>query len=101
MSTFELGGALVLDFAAAALAGPAQVGGKGHQLGRLSRYGFAVPNGIVLSTQAHRLSCTAIENAEQLHQAARAAGADVSALRPVRARIEQAPMPPELTRAIQ
>ena len=97
----EPGLPLILDFAAAALASPAQVGGKGHHLGRLSRYGFAVPNGIVLSTEAHHLACRAIENAEQLHQLARSVGTDESVLRRVRERIEETPLPIELTQALE
>ncbi|MBI2306311.1 MAG: phosphoenolpyruvate synthase [Rhodocyclales bacterium] len=43
---------LILDFAAAADAGPRLAGGKGHQLGRLARYGLPVPDGFVLTTAA-------------------------------------------------
>ena len=43
---------LIIDFAAAAEAGPRLAGGKGHQLGRLARYGLPVPDGFVLTTAA-------------------------------------------------
>ncbi len=66
----ELGHPLILDFAAAALASPAQVSGKGHQFGRLRCYGFAVPDCMVLSTEAHRLVCSALADAEKFQQLA-------------------------------
>lgn len=43
---------LILDYAAAVVAGPAQAGGKGAQLGRLARYGLPVPDGFIVSTTA-------------------------------------------------
>jgi pyruvate,water dikinase len=46
--------ALVLDWTAAALAGPEAAGGKGWQLARMARLGVPVPDGIVLSAQASR-----------------------------------------------
>ena len=45
---------LMLPFAAAALAGPEAVGGKGWNLGRLERYGFPVPRGGALCAEAYR-----------------------------------------------
>lgn len=42
----------ILDFVAAAAAGPAVVGGKGYWLGRMARYGLPVPDGFVLTTAA-------------------------------------------------
>ncbi|MGE5676036.1 MAG: PEP/pyruvate-binding domain-containing protein, partial [Mycobacterium leprae] len=44
---------LLLSFLAAAEAGPAVVGGKGWNLGRLHRYGFPVPQGGVLTAEAY------------------------------------------------
>jgi pyruvate,water dikinase len=46
-------GDLVLGYADAATAGPAAVGGKGGNLGRLHRYGFPVPAGGVLVADAY------------------------------------------------
>jgi pyruvate,water dikinase len=43
---------LILDYPAAAAAGPALAGGKGAQLGLLARYGLPVPEGFVLSALA-------------------------------------------------
>ncbi|HTD06474.1 PEP/pyruvate-binding domain-containing protein [Undibacterium sp.] len=43
---------LIFDWAAAAGAGPAQVGGKGWQLGRLAGFGVPVPPGFILGTAA-------------------------------------------------
>ncbi|HJV26542.1 MAG TPA: PEP/pyruvate-binding domain-containing protein [Aromatoleum sp.] len=81
---------LILDFAAAAEAGPAVAGGKGAQLGRLMRYGFPVPDGFVISTFAARFAMAGEGDA------ARAAGDDPHALAAVRARIESASLPPGL-----
>ncbi|MFD4840661.1 PEP/pyruvate-binding domain-containing protein [Achromobacter sp. NPDC058515] len=44
--------ALVLDWAAAAQAGPLAAGGKGWQLGRMAQFGVPVPDGFVLAAQA-------------------------------------------------
>jgi pyruvate,water dikinase len=44
--------ALLLDWAAAALAGPEAAGGKGWQLARMARLGVPVPDGVVLSARA-------------------------------------------------
>ncbi|WP_129528373.1 PEP/pyruvate-binding domain-containing protein, partial [Achromobacter agilis] len=44
--------AIVMDWAAAALAGPADAGGKGWQLARMAQLGVPVPDGIVLSARA-------------------------------------------------
>lgn len=43
----------LLDWAAAASAGAALAGGKGWNLGRLARYGFTVPAGAVVSSEAY------------------------------------------------
>lgn len=45
---------LVLDWAAAALAGPQSAGGKGWQLGRMAQFGVPVPDGFVLAAPASR-----------------------------------------------
>lgn len=42
----------VLDWAAAAQAGPRSAGGKGWQLGRMAQFGVPVPDGFVLAAQA-------------------------------------------------
>ena len=44
----------VLDWAAAAQAGPLAAGGKGWQLGRMAQFGVPVPDGFVLPAQASR-----------------------------------------------
>ncbi len=44
---------MLLDWAAAEAAGPNVVGGKGWNLGRLFRYGFQVPDGGVLTSEAY------------------------------------------------
>jgi pyruvate,water dikinase len=46
--------AVILDWQAAALAGPNVAGGKGWNLGRLRRYGFNVPNGGVVGVTLYR-----------------------------------------------
>ena len=46
--------ALVLDWAAAAEAGPRTAGGKGWQLGRMAQFGVRVPDGFVLAAQSSR-----------------------------------------------
>lgn len=45
----------LLDWNAAQRAGPEQAGGKGWNLGRLHRYGFAIPAGGVISAAAYTL----------------------------------------------
>ncbi len=44
----------MLDYAAAAAAGPTVAGGKGWNLGRLDRYGFTVPPGCIIAAGAYR-----------------------------------------------
>lgn len=46
--------AVVLDWAAAAQAGPQMAGGKGWQLGRMAQFGVPVPDGFVVTAQASR-----------------------------------------------
>ncbi|KRC68270.1 pyruvate water dikinase [Achromobacter sp. Root83] len=69
---------LVLDWAAAALAGPRAAGGKGWQLGRMAEFGVPVPDGFVLAAQAsreHRLGQDLPSTvAHALHEALRARG---------------------------
>lgn len=43
----------ILDFQQAVIAGPARVGGKAWNLGRLARWGFPVPRGIVVDVGAY------------------------------------------------
>lgn len=43
----------ILDFSEAVAAGPARVGGKAWNLGRLARWGFPVPRGIVVDVSAY------------------------------------------------
>lgn len=43
----------VLTFVEAASAGPARVGGKGWNTGRLARFGFAIPRGCVVAVDAY------------------------------------------------
>lgn len=43
----------LLDWIAAEAAGPAVVGGKGWNLARLFRYGFQVPDGGVITSDAY------------------------------------------------
>lgn len=45
----------LLNWPAAHLQGPESAGGKGWNLGRLNRYGLAVPDGGVVSAEAYRL----------------------------------------------
>lgn len=49
----ERGHSLVLDWERAVTAGPQVVGGKGWNLARLARYGFRVPQGVVLVAAAY------------------------------------------------
>jgi pyruvate,water dikinase len=46
-------GTILLDWPAAAAAGPSICGGKGWNLGRLHRYGFRVPAGSVLAAEVY------------------------------------------------
>jgi rifampicin phosphotransferase len=43
----------VLTFIEAVAAGPARVGGKGWNMGRLARFGFAIPNGCAVAVEAY------------------------------------------------
>ena len=43
-----------LNWEGSATSDPAEVGGKGLNLGRLHRYGFSVPGGGVLTSRAYR-----------------------------------------------
>ena len=61
----------LLDWPQAAAAGVAICGGKGWNLGRLARYGFAVPAGGVLVADAYRsvfAQCVTAVEAEELQQ---------------------------------
>jgi pyruvate,water dikinase len=84
----------LLDFAAAAAAGPALAGGKGAQLGRLARYGLPVPDGFVVSTAALAMDEDGIA-------AAHRADDNAEALTAVRARLQSAPLPPPLAAALE
>lgn len=87
---------LLLDFAAAAAAGPALAGGKGAQLGRLARYGLPVPDGFVISTAALALALD-----DDLLAAARSAGDDPELLAKLRSRLQSAPLPLPLAAALE
>lgn len=52
-----------LNWEESARSDPAEVGGKGYNLGRLHRYGFPVPTGGVLTSRAYRdfLQCNRLE----------------------------------------
>lgn len=43
----------ILDFSEAVAAGPTRVGGKAWNLGRLARWGFPVPRGIVVDVSVY------------------------------------------------
>lgn len=70
--------ALVLDWAAAADAGPQVAGGKGWQLGRMAQFGVPVPDGFVLAAQASQAHAPGQDVpdavAQALHAAVRARG---------------------------
>lgn len=92
----------LLDWPQAAAAGVAICGGKGWNLGRLARYGFAVPAGGVLVADAYRsvfAQCVTAVEAEELQQLDREAlarPATAERLAALQQRLLHAPMPSAL-----
>lgn len=97
MKTFD--DKLILNWEQAADASVEVVGGKGHNLGRLARFGLPVEPGFVISVQAYR---TAVGPAlKQLGPTAWAAGAvDKGSLAAMRQAVLNTALPEELARAI-
>ncbi|MCE9584448.1 MAG: pyruvate, phosphate dikinase [Planctomycetes bacterium] len=98
---------LTLDWNAAFSAGPRLAGGKGWNLGRLARYGFPVPEGFVLSADAHRRFMQAPlfrRLAAEFAQvgAGEAASEEITArLSMLRRTIEAAALPPDVIDALR
>ncbi len=94
--------ALLLDFGSALCRGSAVVGGKGYQLARLARYGFSVPDGIIVATQAYR---QAMEQRDEDGRAfairAADAGMDTEALAAVRRHLQARPLRTDLRQALE
>jgi len=91
----------VLGFEGIGLQDRARVGGKGGSLGELTRAGMPVPPGFVIATDAFEAVLAELERAAPLRARVEALPADdletlagVSA--ELRARLEQAPLPPAL-----
>jgi pyruvate,water dikinase len=97
---------LLLSYPEAASAGPAIVGGKGWSLGRLARYGFAVPDGAVLAAEAYRQHLAAARVDRQCAALAQrpAEAADtpetVAQLDAIRAAVEATPLPGAVVEAV-
>ncbi len=90
-------------FADIGLADRAQVGGKGGSLGELTRAGIRVPPGFVVRTDAFEEFIAALERTAPLRARVEALPADdLTAIqgvsRELRARLEEAPLPPGLQR---
>ncbi|MFZ5827861.1 MAG: PEP/pyruvate-binding domain-containing protein [Bacillota bacterium] len=96
----------MLEWAEAAGAGAAVAGGKGWNLGRLSRYGFAVPVGGVLAAEAYRrlLGQPALrerrEALEDLTAEMAATPEGAARLEALAAAIRQAPLETEVMEAV-
>lgn len=98
---------LLLNWQEAYAAGPAIVGGKAWNLGRLVRYGFAVPPGVALIAAAYEAFIEQNNLREMIKQVADqvsleslACGAANSDLQQLRERIVSGTMPPVLQEAI-
>ncbi|WP_374354984.1 PEP/pyruvate-binding domain-containing protein [Chitinimonas sp.] len=90
---------ILLDWPAAAAAGPQQAGGKGWQLGLLARYGLPVPAGAVLPVAAYRqaLAAASIDPAQLLDE-----DGDLDRqLAACHERLRQLPLPASLTGQLQ
>jgi pyruvate,water dikinase len=88
-------------FADIGLADRGQVGGKGGSLGELQRAGIRIPPGFVVRTSAFEEFIAALERRAPLRARVEAVAADdlvgiQSLSRELRARVEEAPLPPDL-----
>src|SRR5690625_3068926 len=97
----------VLHWQDAATAGPALVGGKGWNLGRLARYGFPVPAGGVVIAQAYErfMAEPALETLQNDVLTITAANAmhrnSVQRLETIQAAIVRTPFPKEISAEIR
>ena len=97
----------LLDWNAAAAAGPAVVGGKGWNLARLFRYGFPVPYGGVLTADAyaHFMSQPALstlqEELRQIGADAAASPKNVKRLEEMQSAIRSIPLPQEIAGQVE
>jgi pyruvate,water dikinase len=96
---------LVRTFPEIDLSDRPSVGGKGASLGELTRAGIAVPDGFVVCTDAFRLFMAAVDPEGALSAAVATLGSDdhsgiSEASAAIRARLEAAPMPADIERAI-
>lgn len=93
---------MILDFGSAVRWGSSVVGGKGYQLGRLARYGFSVPDGVVISTRAYRQAMQQSDrDGRPLAMRAKDAGMDAGALEAVRLQIQAQSIESELRQALE
>jgi pyruvate,water dikinase len=96
----------VLTFREAAVAGPARVGGKGWNTGRLAQFGFTIPNGCVVNVDAYwdfLRSNDLMSDVDALATLAAEDAADVAGaerLAALRARIEAGALPEGLAEQI-
>jgi rifampicin phosphotransferase len=92
-----------LTWSEAFQAGIARCGGKGWNLARLQRYGFDVPAGGVLTVEGYARMLNSISAGETSHALRDVSSEDLSvpdvvaALDSLRARIESAELPPEIS----
>src|ERR1043166_4223399 len=66
----------VLPFASLSRADLAKVGGKGANLGEMTRAGFPVPGGFCVTTDAFRAFTSSSQDLDALYDRVAAAGAD-------------------------
>lgn len=99
--------ALVLDWEQAVEAGPQVAGGKGWNLARLARYGFRVPQGVVLAAAAYeafidfnKLRGLIMTAADRLTGDELSTPAGRELLSGLRNRIREGDMPPEVISAV-
>jgi phosphohistidine swiveling domain-containing protein len=94
---------VILDFRQAVAAGSARVGGKAWNLGRLARWGFPVPRGIVIEVGAYDAVASHESVAPLIVEAAAIEARDVAIprtqalLTDIRTAIESAPLPSDLS----
>jgi phosphohistidine swiveling domain-containing protein len=93
----------ILDYQETVVAGPARVGGKAWNLGRLARWGFPVPRGIVVDIVAYDAVASEENVAPLIAKAAEIDARNVAdpwaqaLLEDIRRAIENAPLSPEIS----
>lgn len=93
----------ILDYQEAVAAGPTRVGGKAWNLGRLARWGFPVPRGIVVDVRAYDAVIGEENIARLVAEAAEIEPRDITdpqaqaLLEEIRRAIESTPLSPEIS----